>query len=162
MSNNGLRDEVLNSLNSGQEMLKKIYYSIVCILGNPFNQLFGFQICVILGWGRSRSASNFTVNIWGFIFILVILFLIRYFVYGWFLKVKDLSVLKFRENKFLQLFIEIHGHQIWGLILFYFWIAPSQATITGLVLFPITLVLGSITSFKNFQKVSKMKNVSVK
>ncbi|MEQ8238587.1 MAG: hypothetical protein RIA69_05200 [Cyclobacteriaceae bacterium] len=141
--------------------IKFAYFLMLTIIGNPFYQMMSYLICNSLDLGDSKGSNVFQVNPMAFIFILVLVFFIRLFIYSLIFTSKEYPFSFKGPNSFLYIFSQRHLFQIIGLSTFFIWLAPLEGNIIGFLLFPSTIFLGLIVSLITFISLLQTKKILI-
>jgi hypothetical protein len=139
--------------------LKYAFLLIISIIGNPFYQMGAYLICDELNFGSSERTNVFQVNLFVFTLILVLIFLVRLFIYTMIFSSKEYPFSVKGNDSFLYLFAERHLFQGIGLISFLTWASPLEGNIIGFIVVPLTLLLGLVLSIITFIRILKMKKI---
>jgi hypothetical protein len=141
--------------------LKYVFFLLVSIVGNPFYQMISYIICSELGFGASKGANVYQVNLFAFIVILVFIFLARLLIYAIIFSPKEYPFSVEGNNSFLYIFSERHFFQVIGLLSFFIWLSPLEGNIIGFILFPLTIILGLIVSTITFNRLLMTKEILI-
>ena len=141
--------------------LKYFFFLLISIVGNPFYQIISYIICSELDFGTSRGTNVYQVNLFAFTVILLFIFLIRLLIYAIIFSPKEYPFSVEGNNSFLYIFAERHLFQIIGLLPFTIWILPLEGNIIGFIVFPLTILLGSIVSIITFIRLLRIKKILI-
>ena len=141
--------------------LKYVFFLLISIVGNPFYQMIAYLICSEFGFGAYKETNVYQANLFTFIVILVVIFLVRLLIYAKVFYAKEYSFSLKGNSSFLYIFSERHLYQTIGILSFIVWILPLEGNIIGFLVLPLTIVLGSIVSIITFIRLLKTKKILI-
>jgi hypothetical protein len=121
--------------------------------------MLAYIICNELDFGESKGTNVYQVNIFAFLAILILIFLVRTLIYSLIFTSKEHPFTAKGSSSFLYVFSERHLFQAFGLFSFFIWISPLEGNIIGFFVFPLTLILGLVVSIITFVRVLKTKKL---
>ena len=137
--------------------LKFVIYLLAAILGNPFYQMVSYFVCQSLGWGSEPSFNVYQANPMGYLFILVVIFIIRFAIYSRIFTSKEYPMTIRGSNNFLYLFAERHLFQLLGFYTLWLWAQELEGNVIGFLVLPLTLITGIVISVVTFIRMLKLK-----
>ena len=139
--------------------LKYAFFLIVSIVGNPFYQMIAYIICSELDFRSAKGTNVHQVNLFVFIIILVLIFLVRLLIYASIFTSKKQPFSVNGNNSFLYIFSERHLYLAIGFFTFLIWTSPLEGNIVGFFIFPFTVLFGSVLSVITFIRLLKTKKI---
>ncbi len=139
--------------------LKYFFFLLLSIVGNPFYQMLSYLACAEFELGRSQGTNVWQANLFPFILILVLIYLVRLTFYCLIFTSKDYPFSYKGVNSFLYIFSERHVFQVFGLLTLPIWASPLEGNIIGFIVFPLTLLLGAVISIVTFIRILKTKKI---
>jgi hypothetical protein len=143
------------------KQFKYASFLLISIVGNPFYQMMSYMICSELDLGAAKGSNVYQVNSLAFIFILVIVFLLRLMFFSSIFTSKEYPFSIKGYNSFLYIFCERHLFQVIGLFSFFIWLSPLEGNIIGFIVFPLTIILGFIISIITLTRIVKTKKILI-
>lgn len=142
--------------------IKYAVYLVVALIGNPFYQMISFFICDYFGLvaksGFFGKTDYWHVNLFGYLFFLILIFLLRYGIYSKKFTSKFFNWDIKGKNSFSYIFVERHVFQIFGVFTFWIWARPIEGIVFSLALMG-SGVLGLIVSIITFIRLRKIKSI---
>ena len=142
--------------------IKYVFFLILTIVGNPFYQMVSYFICSSYNFGSSKGTNVYQANTLVFILILIVIFLVRLLIYTILFSAKKYPFYLKGNNSFLSIFSERHLFQLIGLLSLPIWLSPLEGNVIGFLVFPATILLGSIVSIITFIRLLKMNTIAEK
>jgi len=142
------------------EIKEKVRYIILLLLsifGNPFYQMVAYIICSELGLTVKKGTNVYQVYLSAFLVILLLIFIIRVVFYSTLFKRIEFNSWTEGKGSFLYIFARQHAIQAIGFFTFFLWISELEGNIIGFLLFPLTLLAGSVVSFIVVRRLFKTK-----